>query len=175
MNRRKFLEVLAAAMNAAVGLLVAVPAFRFLTEPLRRKRREERFLRLAPLDSLTPGRPLRALVHADRQDAYMHHPAAPVGAVWLTRATPDADVRCLQVICPHLGCGIDYAADRSAFSCPCHASDFDASGRRRSGPSPRDMDQLPCRVTEPDESGLRWIEVQYTEFQTGLAEKRPLT
>ncbi len=76
------------------------------------------------------------------------------------------------MICPHLGCAIDYAADRDVFQCPCHASEFDRLGRRVVGPAPRDMDELPCRVTAADESGQRWVEVQYDVFKTGIAKKR---
>ena len=81
--------------------------------------------------------------------------------------------RVLSAVCPHLGCAIDYAADRNTFNCPCHASEFDAAGRRRLGPSPRDMDELECRISDADESGVRWVEVKYQEFQTGVSEKRP--
>jgi nitrite reductase/ring-hydroxylating ferredoxin subunit len=98
--------------------------------------------------------------------------APPAGGAKTILALPR--VRCLQTICPHLGCGIGYAADRGAFSCPCHASEFDAAGRRLSGPAPRDMDELECRVTEPDENGRRWVEVRYQEFQTGLSARRPV-
>lgn len=85
-------------------------------------------------------------------------------------------VRCLQTICPHLGCGIDLAAQQNptGFTCPCHVSEFDDAGRRGKGPSPRDMDELPCRVTAPDENGERWVEIQYVEFRTGTPEKRPI-
>ena len=72
-------------------------------------------------------------------------------------------VRCFQTSCPHLGCGVDYSADRKAFTCPCHASEFAVDGTPRFGPSPRPMDQLACRVTEPDGQGQRWIEVDYQE------------
>lgn len=80
-----------------------------------------------------------------------------------------------QTICPHLGCGIDYSPERQSFNCPCHASDFDLTGKCLEGPSPREMDQLENRVTDPDENGQRWVEVAYQAFQTGTPEKRPMT
>jgi Rieske Fe-S protein len=84
-------------------------------------------------------------------------------------------IRCVQAMCPHLGCGIDFVPDRRVFTCPCHASEFDAAGQRRFGPSPRDMDELECRVSPPDERGERWIEVKYVEFRTGIPQKRSAT
>jgi hypothetical protein len=33
------------------------------------------------------------------------------------------------------------------------------------------MDELACRVTDPDEDGQRWVEVRYQEFRTGVADR----
>ncbi|MCH7591991.1 MAG: Rieske 2Fe-2S domain-containing protein, partial [Planctomycetes bacterium] len=155
-----------------------IPGVRYLLDPLRRSRTAFDFLRAAPLAALREGRPVRVIVSADRWDAYTHYPPGPIGSVWLIREQDDGDapkVRCLQTICPHLGCGIDYVADRNAFVCPCHASEFEPGGRRRFGPSPRDMDELQCRITGPTDSHERWVEVRYAEFQTGKTAKQPLT
>lgn len=175
MHRRTFLKTLAAGLNGLIGLAVVIPGMRFLLDPLRRAPHKRGFIRIAPLTSLTTGRPQRVTVLADRWDAYIHHPPGPIGNVWLLRNESDdldPKIRCLHVICPHLGCAIDYAADRNSFHCPCHASEFDAAGLRRFGPSPRDMDELECRISDADESGVRWVEVNYQEFQTGVSEKR---
>ena len=176
MHRRTFLKTLAAGLNGLIGLAVVIPGIRFLLDPLRRASRQRGFIRVAPVTSLAPGRPARVTVMADRWDAYTHHPPGPIGNVWLLRNESDdrdPKIRCLHVICPHLGCAIDFAADRNAFHCPCHASEFDSAGRRRFGPSPRDMDELECRISDAGESGVRWVEVKYQEFQTGASDKRP--
>lgn len=173
MHRRTFLKYLAAGLNGLISLAVVIPGLGFLLDPLRRVGRDRGFIRVGPLTSLATGHPQRVTVLSDRWDAYTHHPPGPIGNVWLLPGDSADRVRCLHVTCPHLGCAIDYAADRNAFNCPCHASEFDATGRRRFGPSPRDMDELQCRVTDADESGVRWVEVQYQEFQTGVSDKRP--
>lgn len=175
MERRTFLKTISGALYAAVAAVVGIPAFRFLTDPLRRKKLSDAFLRAASMDALAADRPIRVMLASDRWDAFVHHPPGPIGSVWLKPSAGGAPPRCLQVICPHLGCGIEYAPDRGAFYCPCHDSEFDLDGKRRFGPSPRDMDELPCRVTEPDEQGVRWIEVQYAKFQTGIADKKQVS
>ncbi len=172
MLRRAFLARAVAAIGGLLTAVVGIPAIRYLADPLWRSRKRPAFIRVTPLSAVDTGRPVRVVVLADRRDAYTHHPPRPIGAVWLLRPQEGVPkVRCLQVICPHLGCAIDYAADRDVFVCPCHASEFDRLGRRVVGPAPRDMDELPCRVSAADESGQRWVEVQYDVFKTGIAEK----
>lgn len=181
-GRRSFLKTVATAARGLAGLIVAVPVVRFLIDPLKRRATSGTFIRVAELSSLPNGRPVRVVVTSDRWDAYTHFPPGPIGSVWLIAVGVDAnpadasqEVRCLQTICPHLGCGTDYVPDRGTFACPCHASDFDLSGRRLEGPSPRDLDQLQCRITEPDANGRRWVEVKFEKFQTGVAAKRAVT
>jgi menaquinol-cytochrome c reductase iron-sulfur subunit len=177
MQRRSFITALAVLVHALIAVTVAIPGVRFLVAPLRSRRRRTEFVRVAALKDIAADHPTRVVVRADRADAYTRYPPGPIGAVWLRRAdsdNADANVQCLQTICPHLGCAIDYAADRSAFYCPCHASEFAPDGERRYGPSPRDMDALACRLSEPDEQGERWVEVQYKEFRTGTPDQVPL-
>lgn len=178
MRRRTFLSLVAATVHATIGVALAIPGVRFLLAPLRRRTGVPDFIRVAPMSALREGEPFRATVLSDRWDAYTHHPAGPVGSVWLLRgadAGSEPVVRCFQSICPHLGCGIDFVPGRSSFECPCHNAVFSVSGEVVSGPAPRDMDGLQVRVTAPDADGTRWVEVRYAEFQTGIAESRTLT
>jgi len=175
MQRRTFLKSATALLQTLTAMAVGVPVVRFLLDPFRRSQRQADFVRVAPLSALSTGNPVRVVVQSDHQDTYMRYPLGPVGSVWFVPG-PDANgpPRCFQTICPHLGCGIDYLAAHGVFSCPCHASDFDAAGAALSGPSPRGMDALECRLSEPDDTGERWVEVYYQEFQTGDPERRPL-
>ncbi len=200
-DRRGFLKRCLALVHGFLGGFVAFAGLRFLLDPLRRTGRpragqlaggwgrDGRYIRVAPLSALASHRPtglpaagdkggsVRVAVLADRWDAFTHYPPGPIGSVWLlptVNERGEPTVRCLQTICPHLGCAIDYRSDREIFSCPCHASDFDRTGKRLTGPSPRDMDELNCRITEADGQGRRWIEISYQEFETGAGVKRPL-
>ena len=51
-------------------------------------------------------------------------------------------VAAISLVCTHLGCIV--AKTDEGFSCPCHGSVFDDSGKLTKGPAPR---------------GLRWFEV----------------
>ena len=178
MVRRAFLALLARTLQIATACVVAIPGVRFLSGPRRTALWDRSFTKAVDLDALEPGQSVRAIVSGDRWDAYTHYPPGPIGGVWLRRE-PDVDgspvVRCFQTICPHLGCGIDWSAGRGEFSCPCHASVFDADGRVSSGPSPRGIDELEARVTAPDPDGKRWVEVRYQEFRVGIPEKQTVS
>lgn len=176
-QRRTFLATIVGWVCSAFLLTLSVCGVKFLFDPLRSRKQSRKKQRIATLDSVPGDRPLRVVVQADRWDAYVHHPAGPIGTIWLTREeSPDGElhIRCFQAACPHLGCGIDYAADRNAFFCPCHASEFAPDGSRRLGPSPRGMDELAVNFSEPDADGKRWIEIEYARFQTGIAQQRPV-
>jgi cytochrome b6-f complex iron-sulfur subunit len=42
--------------------------------------------------------------------------------------------------CPHLGCTVNWEADKERYYCPCHASSFDAFGTYEGPPVPRSLD-----------------------------------
>jgi cytochrome b6-f complex iron-sulfur subunit len=50
----------------------------------------------------------------------------------------------ISSVCSHLGCIVTEKGNAESFTCPCHGSEFDASGRVLSGPAPR---------------GLAWLEM----------------
>ena len=54
--------------------------------------------------------------------------------------------RALSLVCPHLGCQVQPAAD--GFACPCHGSRFDAQGSLLRGPADRSLRSL--RLEEID-------------------------
>jgi len=49
-------------------------------------------------------------------------------------------------ICTHLGCRINYQADRQYIECPCHHSRFTPDGQRIAGPAEKNLPQY--KVTE---------------------------
>ena len=176
MTRRTFLDILVSIMQAFVAGLCLVPVLRFVLHPLRANKRGGGFVRLVPLSSVAVGKPQRAVVKADKWDAFIHYPPGPVGSVWVLRSDDEQGeprIRCLQTTCPHLGCAVDRAADGNGFHCPCHDAVFDGDGKKMSGPAPRDMDELEMRLTEAGTDGERWIEVNYQTFTTGVEGKIP--
>ena len=64
-------------------------------------------------------------------------------------------VLAISALCTHRQCKLTAEQDRS-FSCDCHGSTFDPSGKVTQGPAKRDLPQLPCRV---DGRGHLWVTV----------------
>lgn len=162
-SRRGALKVLVTAGSIAyAGALCAVGASFVTSTPGGESR--ERWLRAARLDDLPEGEPRRVAIVGDARDAFTVTPAEQLGSVWLVRK--GNEVRALSATCPHLGCAIDLAGDKKAFSCPCHTSSFAIDGAAQSGPSPRGMDSLATRVKEG------WVEVDFRRFRQGTADKK---
>jgi menaquinol-cytochrome c reductase iron-sulfur subunit len=143
--RRGFL---ARAGTAALGLLlVAAPLaaglWTFL-DPLRRKGRAGRLVRVAPLDAVpTDGTPRRFTLVDDLSDAWTRYPRQPLGAVYLLRNSEEDPPTALSETCPHAGCSVGYDAADQLFQCPCHQSAFTKTGERiPPSPSPRDLYSL---------------------------------
>ena len=53
--------------------------------------------------------------------------------------------RALSAKCPHLGCTVNFDAVSGKFKCPCHGSTFDPSGKWVSGPTQKNLQNLPVR------------------------------
>lgn len=174
-ERRGFFAQALTLVLGGVGLLVpAVTGIVAFLNPLGQKSQAGRFLRVTSLDVLPEdGTPRRFPVIADRTDAWNHFPSAPIGAVFLRRTgDPKEPVKALHVVCPHLGCFIEYreSSEGGMYFCPCHGAGFALSGERLEVPSesPRDMDTL-----EVDRKRLQDGEVwvKFKNFRTGISDK----
>ena len=176
-DRRGFLAQAVTLVLGGVGLLVpavtGIVAFLNPLNPLRRQQgQDDEYTRLTTLEVLPEdGTPRRFPVIADRTDAWNHYPEEPIGAVFLRRTgDPKEPVRALHVVCPHLGCFIEYrdAPEGGKFFCPCHGASFDLNGKRLEEPSesPRDMDTLKVKIEKQTE-----VSVEFKNFRTGPSEK----
>ncbi len=164
-SRRGFLGALAAIGGAIAAAVAGVPLVAAVLSPLRQRTAGADFVRVALLDALPEGRPVRATVVAERMDAWTRQAAAPLGAVWLVRRG-DA-VTAFSATCPHLGCSVDASA--SGFACPCHGSAFSLEGNVRGGPAPRGLEPLEVRLTGGRE---RAVLVRFRRFAIGTPERR---
>ena len=168
-DRRTILKVLTGVIGTGAAAAVAAPAVRMLIDPMDRTTVSGAgtFVAVASAEAVPEdGTPLNVpvVIEAPR-DAWTELPPTKVGAVFLRRQNDR--IVAYSTICPHLGCGIDYAESSKKFACPCHESFFDLEGRVTSGPSPRAMDELETRIVEGR------VEVKFEKFKIGTSEKAP--
>lgn len=189
MTRRTLFEWLARTLGAACAAIVAMPAVRYLVDPLWRRPSAERdFKRVVRLDALPVGTAREFAVRDLRQDAWTLYPEETIGRVWLVRQTdgsvaPDqCKVDVFANVCPHLGCAIQLDSAGKKFVCPCHKAGFRLAGQRlgerdlgHKNPAPRDMDSLDCRVAQDEETQQWWVEVRFQKFKQGLTSKVAVT
>jgi menaquinol-cytochrome c reductase iron-sulfur subunit len=151
------------------GIAVLVPTFSGLAvflDPLWRRSKAGKFIRVATLDSLPDdGVPRQFPVIAEHVDAW-NRSLEPIGAVYLRRAKGEATPQCLTATCPHAGCFVNYDDGSNTFKCPCHNSAYQVDGQLiEPSPSPRSMDVPECKIENEE------VLVKFQSFYTGKTDK----
>ncbi len=162
-SRRSALKMLTLAGGVGLGGAAAIPAARFALAPLLDDTGggKERWVRAIRLDRLHPDEPARVALVAEERDAFVTE-TKELGSVWLVRR--GADVFCVSVVCPHLGCSVT-SKPQGTFYCPCHDSTFSKDGKCEKGPSPRPLDTLATKIVDG------WVLVDFKKFRMATAEK----
>ncbi len=185
MNRRFFLALLTRLIGLGTAVAAAIPGLRLLLDPLRQKGSAAKRYRVAPLEAIPPGTPVRFAVRGQRIDAWKVFPEQILGYVWVFRAAESGNggephLRVFSATCPHLGCTVDYRTDKSSFLCPCHGGAFTNTGDRipdetlgYKNPAPRGLDPLPYELVR-DETGKVWLEVEFQRFELNTPERKPI-
>lgn len=166
-DRRTFLEKMVWLGSLLFGGLASIPLLGALADPVARAARGRRgkLVRVATLDTLERGKPIKATIVGEVVDSWTRSPRRRLGAVWVVRGEGE-QVTAYSVVCPHLGCGIDFTEGDHEFRCPCHDSKFTLEGARTAGPSPRGMDALETKVQDGE------VLVRFAKFKQGTRDKR---
>lgn len=71
----------------------------------------------------------------------------------------------INAVCTHLGCVVPWNAAENKFKCPCHGSQYDATGKKIRGPAPLSLALAHVNVDDASNVLLStWTE---TDFRTG--------
>ncbi len=161
---RRALVLAACAGTCAIAAGAAGPAAALVLSPLRARGSTGRWIPTLAVDQLREGEPKRVAIVDDRRDAWTIERGVELGSVWLVKR--GGQVLAFSAVCPHLGCSVNaVVGGGGTFACPCHTSAFDADGKRKSGPSPRDMDPLATKI----ENGV--VVVDFRRFRIGIHER----
>jgi menaquinol-cytochrome c reductase iron-sulfur subunit len=171
-DRRGFVKKFLAGVLGTLSILAPIGAgIAVLLDPLRRKANAEGLVvSVTKLSSLPEdGIPRKFPIVASRVDAWNRSAATRIGAIYLRRE-PGKPVRAYNVVCPHAGCFVDYAAAKNAYLCPCHNSTFDLDGKINDpkSPSPRGLDELTVEIRNENE-----VWVKFQNYRAGVAERIP--
>lgn len=81
-----------------------------------------------------------------------NYPAAAIAKAKTVYSAPElasmeAGLAVLYQKCPHLGCRVPPCNTSQWFECPCHGSQYNQAGEKKSGPAPRGMDRFATSVS----------------------------
>jgi len=127
-GRRRFLSLCLGAVTATLAAAALWPVWRYL----------------APGEE--SGKQARTAVPRERVPVggvhfFLHHGHPSV----LIQHAP-GEFLAFSAICTHLGCVIQWLADKGEFLCPCHGGSFSAQGKVLGGPPPRPLESIPCTL-----------------------------
>jgi menaquinol-cytochrome c reductase iron-sulfur subunit len=144
MGRRNFLVRAITAIHATIGATVAFIVGSTTLAPSF-SRRDETWLRAAPLETLAENTPVPVTLRVTRSDGYSQVVDRTV--VYLVR-TGEENVRALHSTCTHLGCRTSYDRKSKRILCPCHGGMFDVNGDVLGGPPPTPLPTLSTRIED---------------------------
>lgn len=138
MDRREFLKKAIISCSAlCIAALGAIAAFLY---PAKTGQRKQQFVYLMEEDDL-PRRGVRMVtfsVRAEEQDVVTVNRVFVVGG--------DQGVTAFSPVCTHLGCFVNWDANKKTFICPCHGGKFSMSGEVIGGPPPAPLKKLPLHI-----------------------------
>lgn len=142
-SRRTFLMNVGLAINAVVGVLIAVPAVAYVLGPVLRRRDYLAWVDLGEVTKFNQGETTLVTFRNPFTNDWDGE-TANVPAYVRTAAPGQFTV--FAVNCAHLGCPVRWFAESQLFMCPCHGGVYYADGSRASGPPERGLFEYPTRI-----------------------------
>ena len=165
-SRRTFLMNVGIALNAVVGLALAVPVIAYVLGPVIKRREYLNWVDLGDASQFAPGE-TRLVTFRNPFTTSWDGDTGNIPAYVRTAATGEHTV--FAVNCAHLGCPVRWFSESQLFMCPCHGGVYYADGSRASGPPERGLFTYPMKV----ENGRLLIQAGQIPTLSNVASKLP--
>jgi Rieske Fe-S protein len=143
-TRRVFLFKLAVAMNAVVGVVLAVPLLGYVLGPaLKKSSKVGSWISLGGVDSFPIGQ--TTLVDFVSPVKSLDDGETAKVPCWVRRVSQD-QFQVFAINCAHLGCPVRWFQQSQLFMCPCHGGAYYANGERAAGPPERGLFEYEAKV-----------------------------
>jgi menaquinol-cytochrome c reductase iron-sulfur subunit len=136
-SRRQFVQLTTAAVGTFIAAAVGLPAIAYLIDPALKSGKADTWVPLGKVEAFKVGTP--TLVSFTRSKINGWEKTVTSHGVFVLRKS-DTETLVLSNKCTHLGCQVNWKADKQKYICPCHDAQFDISGKVLGGPPPRPLD-----------------------------------
>ena len=165
-SRRTFLMNVGLAINAAVGLLLAIPVLGYVLGPVVKRREYLAWVDLGEVSKFNQGE--TTLVNF-RNPFTTSWDGETANIPAYVRTAAPGQFTVFAVNCAHLGCPVRWFSESQLFMCPCHGGVYYADGSRASGPPERGLFEYPVKV----EGGHLLIDAGQIPTLSNRASLRP--
>lgn len=125
-------------------LMVGVPVLGSLLSPIVTRSGEDTWTAIGSTDEFPEGETKKIVLKVVKKDGYMES-ENPV-TIYVSRQAERYNV--FSATCTHLGCAVNWDAQKNQYVCPCHNGFFAADGAVIGGPPPKPLTRLQARVNE---------------------------
>jgi menaquinol-cytochrome c reductase iron-sulfur subunit len=138
-TRRDFIKLTTAAVGTFIGASIGLPAIAYLIDPALKVTKSDAWIPLGKLETFEVGKP--ALVSFTISKVNGWEKTVTSHGLFVIKKS-DTNFLVLSNKCTHLGCSVNWKADRNEFVCPCHDAQFALDGSVLGGPPPRPLDSF---------------------------------
>ncbi len=161
-TRRSFLGILSGLIGAAISATLGINIGRYAVAPALAKSNEGEWIDLGALAKIPADKLIKRTLTVAQEAGWGKFTASR--SVWIRRNEESLTI--FSATCPHLGCTVN--AKEETFVCACHNSQWNATGEKTSGPTPRHLDVLEHRIEN------EVLQVKYQDFKQGIETKELL-
>jgi Rieske Fe-S protein len=135
-TRRTFLMNVGIALNALVGIVIAVPVIAYIFGPVIRRREYAQWTTIGKTSDFPPGETRLVIFRNPISDPWDGETAKVPAYV---RCSAPDEFTVFAINCAHLGCPVRWFPESQLFLCPCHGGVYYADGSRAAGPPERGL------------------------------------